>query len=491
MAEQAIAIMSYLGGFLLLVATVTFEVGGWQVLPGGAKVAVVGAVYVVFGGLGLALRRSARLATVGGTYLGVFALMTPLLALAVYRFTLQTSGFSSAGMTCISALYATVVYLALGLRLRFMVYAYLGWIALVVAFLAIIPWSGATSAWSAFVLSASALILQVPGWLRRFDRAEELRRAGAHVAVLTGLAAVCGTELLLFLQFINSIAGEGNLPSTFAVTAAAVMLVPLVAAWRWTLRVRSLPAPAPIVTTVEVLGATFVAEAGVSIAIALGATVRDLAFVLAGLSLAELGGALVLHRLRPQQRTLRRWIEALALTLAGIGVLLAVQAPASNQPLAATLSAGVLTSTAIAFAETAPWWLLASGFFLTLDYQTIGSAVLPPNRLAQDSSPAYTGLTLAVWLLALASTWRQRTRPLAAPLFVVALGDALYTSLLLIYQSNPFYQTAILLIFAVAAFVAAGRLQWPGLTSVPVGLFGILATLPFVFDDNGSTMAGT
>ncbi|HZC76447.1 MAG TPA: hypothetical protein VE258_01780, partial [Ktedonobacterales bacterium] len=34
-AEQAIAIMAYLGGFLLLVATLAFEVGGWQELPNG------------------------------------------------------------------------------------------------------------------------------------------------------------------------------------------------------------------------------------------------------------------------------------------------------------------------------------------------------------------------------------------------------------------------------------------------------------------------
>jgi hypothetical protein len=484
LGEQAIAIMSYLGGFLLLVATITFEVGGWQVLPGSAKLAVVTAVYVVFGGLGLAQRRSARLVTVGGTYLGVFALMTPLVALAAYRFSLQASGFSIAGMTCISALYATVVYLALGLRLHFMVYSYLGWVALVVGLLAIIPWSGAPIEWSYFVLATSALILQVPRWLRRLDGAEQLGRAAAHVAAVASFPAVCGVELLLLSEFINSIIDTGNTYSPFAVTAAAVMLVPLAAGWRWTLHRRSLPASDAVVTTIEVLGATFAAQAGFSIALGLGATLRDLAFVLAALSLAELGGALALYRLRPQKRTLRRWVEALALTLAGVGVLLALPAPASNLPLAATLTAGMLTSTAIAFTESAPWWLLASGFFLTFDYQSIASVLLPPSNLAQDSSSAYTVLTLAICLLALATTSGQRTKPLAAPLFVVALGDALYTSLLLVYQSNPVYQTAVLLIFAVAAFIAAERLQQPRLGTLPVALFGILATLPFVLNDS-------
>jgi len=45
-AEQAIAIMAYLGGFLLLVATLTFEVGGWQVLPIIARLGVVVVQYL-------------------------------------------------------------------------------------------------------------------------------------------------------------------------------------------------------------------------------------------------------------------------------------------------------------------------------------------------------------------------------------------------------------------------------------------------------------
>ncbi len=98
LADQAIAIMAYLGGFLLLVATLTFEVGGWQVLGNGIKFGVVCGVYLVFGALGALLRRSPRLGTVARIYLGIFALLTPLVALAAYRFELQATGFPASGM---------------------------------------------------------------------------------------------------------------------------------------------------------------------------------------------------------------------------------------------------------------------------------------------------------------------------------------------------------------------------------------------------------
>src|SRR5579859_70960 len=97
-ADQAIAIMAYLGGFLLLIATLTFEVSAWSALPDLAKLAGVTLVYLVFGALGVGLRHVVTLRTVSRIYLGVFALMTPLEALAVYRFELQAQGFSQAGM---------------------------------------------------------------------------------------------------------------------------------------------------------------------------------------------------------------------------------------------------------------------------------------------------------------------------------------------------------------------------------------------------------
>lgn len=485
LAEQAIAIMSYLGGFLLLVATTTFEVGGWQVLPSFTKLAVVTVVYFMFGGLGFAFRRSARLATVGRTYLGIFALMTPLLALAIYRFELQASGFSAVAMLCLAAAYATVVYLALALQTRFMTYAYLGWVSLMVATLAIIPWSGLPTEWSACVLATTALVLMTPRWVRRFGIAEALGPAATQLAAVASIIAVLGVEALVFSVVVD-VVSVGTLPSVsrVAVSAAASVLVALAAAWSLTLRLRTPLGAAELITAVEALVATFVAQAACSIAVWVGATQQQLAYVLAGLALAEFGAALAIRRLRPRSVGLRRSVEALALVLASFGALLAAGGSAPNLPLVAALTSGVLTGVGIALAENAPWWLLAAGFYLSLDYQVIWAAILPAGYLTQDSSVAYAGLTLALWVVAMASSVWEQTRRVAVPLFVVALGDALYTSLLLQSRTDSGYQTAVLLAFAVASFIAARRLGQPILGSVPVAIFGVLAALPFAFDDS-------
>ena len=143
LAEQAIAIMAYMGGFLLLIATLSFEIGGWQALSLGLKLGAVCAVYVLFGLLGLTFRRSERLRTVGGAYLAVFALLTPLLALGIYRFGLQAAGFSAAGMLCLSSFYAAIIYLTLAWHTRFLTYAYLGWTGVIVGALAAVFWAEA------------------------------------------------------------------------------------------------------------------------------------------------------------------------------------------------------------------------------------------------------------------------------------------------------------------------------------------------------------
>ena len=92
----------YMGGFLGLVAMLSFEIGGWQSLDLSVKLGAIILVYIAFGILGLVMRRLPRLRTVGGAYLGVFALMTPLLALGIYRFGLQAAGFSGAAMLSLS-----------------------------------------------------------------------------------------------------------------------------------------------------------------------------------------------------------------------------------------------------------------------------------------------------------------------------------------------------------------------------------------------------
>ncbi len=164
--------MAYLGGFLLLVATLSFEVGAWHITPdqqldNELKLAIVALVYLAFGALGIALRRVDHLRTVGRAYLGVFALMTPLVALAAYIFELRSLGVPVAGMLCVAAFYAAAVYLALAGRTGFATYAYFGWTAFLVGALAVVSWANAPGEWSAAALGAVSCVLLLPRAMHR------------------------------------------------------------------------------------------------------------------------------------------------------------------------------------------------------------------------------------------------------------------------------------------------------------------------------------
>lgn len=488
LAEQAIAIMAYMGGFLLLVATLTFEVGAWQVLPDIIKLIVVCAVYLVFGGLGFALRRSTRLRTVGRAYLGVFALMTPLVVLAAYRFQFQATGFPPSGMLCVGALYAAAVYLVLAHRTRFATYAYLGGVALVVAALAVIPWSGIDLTWWPFALAVVGLVLLLPRWVKRFGIAEALGQPAMQVSALASAAAILGVESLGAVAFTTrgTQVTSSCAVSVDAISASACVLVPLAAGWGLIIRRLASRFGPAAVDIIDAASTAIIAQACLAIALWLGAQSPQFAYVMAALALAEQAGASALRQLRPDRVRLRYGIEGIALALVTFAALLVLADSAPNWPLAAALTVGLLVTLSIAVTENAPWWLLASGFALTVDYQVLGTALLPSSHLAHDSSGLYAALTLAVWATALGLGLRANLSRFAAPVYAVALGDAVYTSILLVLHPDAVYQTAILLVFMVAAFIAARREQQELIGGIVIGTLGVMATVPFALNDANS-----
>ncbi len=484
LAEQAIAIMAYLGAFLLIIATLAFELGGWQGLPDSIKLALMVVVYLIFGALGIVLRRARGLRTVGNAYLGVFALMTPLIALGVYRFELQSTGFPVAGMLCIAALYATVIYVALALRTSFATYAYLGWVALLVAVIATVPWSGVAAEWWVFALVSVAAALLFPDQISQLQIAALLGRPARQVSAVASSVGVVSVEVLGLLVWLERTVGQVSV-SIAAFALAAVVLAALAVGWSATMR-QWMPHATWLLTTLEASVGALAAQAVIALAAWSGAKPSQMAYVLAFLGLAEMGAALVLRRVAPARAGLRYSVEGIALALTSLAALSVVAYPSPNWPLTAAYTVGILVTIGIVVAEGAPWWLLASGFFLTLVYQTIGTAILPPSHLAQDASPFYAALTLALWLLALGCGLRGVTRKFAAPIYVVAFGDALYTCLLLIFRREPGYQTAVLLIFALAAFIAARRERQPLVGGLAVGFFGVLACLPWAFSESNT-----
>ncbi|MGZ3679622.1 MAG: hypothetical protein ACXWQR_13810, partial [Ktedonobacterales bacterium] len=491
-AEQAIAIMAYLGGFLLLVATLAFVVGAWQALPDPVKLIVVVVVYAVFGVLGFAFRNSERLRTVGRVYLGVFALMTPLVALAVYRFELQhIPNFPISAMICLSAAYAAIIYLALAWRTQFVTYAYLGWTSLGVAGLAVISWLDAPREWTFFVLGAIGLVLLLPHQLRRMSRLREFVAIAAEPALqlssLASAVAAIGTLVIgLTIWGAGAAAPRGVSPSLPAFALSACMLVPLAVGWSLTLRSLGGASAAidPLIyDSVDWLVAAFAAQAVMAVASWAHVAPQGMAVLLGALALAECAGALVLRSATRERANLRQAILVLAVVLGSIGAVNVQDDAAPNWPLIIALTATLTVLLVAVVTENAPWLMLVAGLVLTLDYNVLVRALVNPS-----SSPEWlafstfeVALTLGVWIVALYLSLRPATRRFAIPVYLVALGDAVYVATLLPGHS-PGYQTTILVIVTLAALIAGRRERQPALSGLVVGFFGFLALLPFIVD---------
>lgn len=490
-SEQAIAIMAYLGGFLGLVATLTFVVSKSATLPTPTLLVVIG-VYLAFAIFGWAMRHSERLRTVGRVYLGVFALMTPLVALALYRFELQSLNVPVAGMLCISAIYAALVYLGLAVQTRFSTYAYLGWAALIVAAIAYIPWTHSDWQWWVFILGLVTLALLVP---RRLPALAVLGEPATQVAALTTIPTVIGVQALGIIGLTQTLV-YGAFPTIQVQPAplalGACILVPITAGWRLTVPGWRPRQQRAIIDTIDGFNAVFFAEAvgGVTIWIAnlpLALVVRPVAVSLAATALFEFGLGLALYRWQPQRVGLRRFLECLGIVLCAGGAFIVASDPTPNWPLFVALSAGLIISVGAALLEGS-WWLLVSGIFLTLDYYTLAKNVLPARVVADNQATFSFALTLALWLAALALGLLARARRLVAPVYLVAFGEALLT--LTFFPGQPTgYRVTLLLVFTAAAFIAGLRERQPILGNLATAFFGAFAAFTLVNGDHDALHA--
>lgn len=499
-AEQAIAIMAYLGGFLLLVATLAFEVGGWQELPNGIKLAVVSLVYVVFGALGILLRRSVTLGTVGRAYLGVFALMTPLVALAVYRFELQALGFPVAGMLCISALYATAIFLLLAARTDFATYAYVGWTALAVAALACVDWSGSPREWSFFALGAVSIVLLLPTLLRPMPQLAALRAPALHLAAVTSIIAAVGTLTLTAVGVLYSMgihySSIGYTPDAFA--SAGVVLWILSLTWSRISHGDALDLSAELLDLVDWLTVALAPIGVVGVLMWAGAERALVAPAVALVALLTLVVALVLRRRQPERTRLRFAQEGLAIALTALagGIVYTLAAP--NGSLSAVLAAGIAVTVTVAVVEDVPWVLLASGLFVSIEYRVMLAATLPApviNTSAdQDAAQAMVvslmlGFAVGLGLVGAGLSLGARAKAFAWPVLLTALANALIV--LPLERWSLSIHVVFFVALAALALIAGYRLQRPVWAGLVTAFFGGLAiwVIETVPDRPGETVA--
>lgn len=226
MGEHSILLLSYTGAFLLVVATVLFEIYGLKGLAGGLHFAGVLALLVVFAAAGFACLRSRQLRVVGHTYVAIAALLLPLTAIAAYVFLgLREHGISAESGVAWAGLGCAVTYGVLAVRLRATAYAYMSLAALPVAAVGTVnaiplgPWRGAALS----VLVLIFLLVTRSGRLRVVgDRFASIARPFVH-----GSAILAASEALVAVA-----AGVGTAPVAgwdLAVTAGAIAGVYLLA----------------------------------------------------------------------------------------------------------------------------------------------------------------------------------------------------------------------------------------------------------------------
>ena len=142
-AENSVLILAALGAFLLVVATVLFELYGTTGLGGGARLAAVVALTLIFAGAGYFARRRKGLESVGQIYIALAAVLLPLVGVAAWTFlALGARGITVDQAVAITAVACAVAFGMVALRLDLRAYGEMTGLAMLVMAVALAGWVG-------------------------------------------------------------------------------------------------------------------------------------------------------------------------------------------------------------------------------------------------------------------------------------------------------------------------------------------------------------
>jgi hypothetical protein len=187
-AEHSVLILAALGAFLLVVATVLFELYGTVGLGGGVRLAAVVALNVIFATAGYLANRQERLRSVGSIYIALAAVLLPLVGIAAWTFLdLGARGITVDQALAVTATACALAYGFLARRLGLRAYGEMAGAAVLVA-----SWglSGAIAGdhWRSIGLAVTPLVYAV--WERLLpDRVFAHFQWFAHAAALVALGA--------------------------------------------------------------------------------------------------------------------------------------------------------------------------------------------------------------------------------------------------------------------------------------------------------------
>ncbi len=185
-AENSVLVLAALGAFLLVVATVLFELYGTTGLGGGVRLGAVVVLNMIFAAAGYLARRRKGLETVGQIYIALAAVLLPLVGVAAWTFIdLGARGIAVYQAVAVTAAACTAVYGALALRLGLRPYGEITGVAIFVTVVSVSRWAGGEY-WIAAGIAAGPLVYAV--WERAlparvFNHFQWFAHASAVVAL--------------------------------------------------------------------------------------------------------------------------------------------------------------------------------------------------------------------------------------------------------------------------------------------------------------------
>lgn len=493
-ADQAINIVASLGAFLLLIGALGFTITTSSLI---LSFLIIFAVHAVFGITGFVTYRFPTFRIVANIYTVIFALLVPLVGFSAYRL---VSGshieFSIPVLIAISAAYAAIMYTVLAIYQRFIPFAYLAIVALVVADLAVADALNLAYWWwpgMVMLLAVAALIsIRRPSGSSWPFTAHSLVLRDPIRFVMYTIVAASILSLLYTAAYslLIDINGMPNREVRFSILSLTVLLLLWTSLSLWLAR-----------RTRAVIVLAYIALVSV-LALCYAFTFEPIGYALALTCLA-----LLYHGLTRFAGRLLRPFGMLSLGLDQIALVLVFLVPFISSPLLPlqlfartytpplniasflqfqtnwrtvaeliATSVGIILTVSVAFSRAGVgktpfraawcWLLLLGGFLLNWEYAIV--------VLALNIAPAWSFLGLALLTVASAVVARRLFGAAwANPLDVLALFDITFTLSLSLNQSQDVI-SALLLFFATLLYIVIVFQQRQNWLFLPL-IFALLA----------------
>jgi hypothetical protein len=177
-ADQAINIVASIGAFLLLIGSLSFTISTPNLF---IAFLVLFIVHAIFGSTGFVTYRFQTFRFVATIYSIIFALLIPLVAFSLYKLLIGNNiQITVPALVAISATYAAVIYILMAIYQRFIPFAYLGLVALLVADLSVSNALNLSYWW----WPSMAMLLALPATISLKDSGENAWPLVSHWSLL-------------------------------------------------------------------------------------------------------------------------------------------------------------------------------------------------------------------------------------------------------------------------------------------------------------------